>query len=108
MPFLTIFSTICGITGAYLFCVHALGLNGETFLAIIRERTELTDLVGGLIKSTFFGLIISVVGTYKGYLTTGGAQGVGIATTQSVVVGSIMVLIANYFLSSLLFQIGIA
>ena len=59
---------------------------------------------GGLVKASFFGLIFSWVGTYNGYHTRGGAQGVGAATTQSVVMGSILILICNYFLSALLFQ----
>lgn len=108
MPFLAIFSMICGVIGGYLFCVHVLELNAENFIAIIQERVELSDITGGLIKSAFFGFILSWVGTYNGFRTTGGARGVGISTTRSVVVGSILILIANYFLSSLLFQTGVA
>ncbi len=65
-------------------------------------------LPGGLIKSAFFGLFFSWVGTYQGFYTSCGAQGVGKATTTSVVMGSIIILIGNYFLSSWLFQSGIA
>jgi phospholipid/cholesterol/gamma-HCH transport system permease protein len=108
LPFLTIFSMICGIIGSYIFCTYMLGLNNEMYISIIQERVMLSDITGGLIKAAFFGLIFSWVGTYNGYQTSGGARGVGIATTQSVVVGSIMILAANYFLSSLLFQTGIA
>lgn len=108
MPCITVFSMICGIVGAYLFSVHALGLNAETYIQIIQTRVELSDILGGLIKSAFFGLILSWIGTYQGYITTGGAQGVGRATTNSVVIGSILILIANYFLSSILFQTGLA
>lgn len=106
MPFLTIFSMICGIIGAYIFCVQALDINSDTYISIIRERVEISDMIGGLIKSSFFGLIFSWVGSYNGYFTVGGARGVGTATTQSVVVGSIFILIANYFLSALLFKTG--
>ena len=108
LPFLAIFSMICGVTGAYLLCVYGLDINPEAYRAGIREFVEFSDITGGLIKSAFFGLIFSMVSTYNGYFTTGGARGVGIATTRSVVVGSIMILIANYFLSSLLFQTGIS
>lgn len=108
MPFLTVFSMICGIIGGYIFCIYALGLNSETYISIIQERVELSDITGGLIKSAFFGLFFSWVGTYQGYKTRGGARGVGSATTRSVVIGSIIILIANYFLSSFLFQTGVA
>jgi phospholipid/cholesterol/gamma-HCH transport system permease protein len=108
LPFLTIFSMICGIIGGYIYCVYVLNLNPDTYISIIRERVELSDITGGLIKSAFFGLILSWVGTYNGYITSGGARGVGISTTRSVVIGSILILIANYFLSSFLFQTGIS
>lgn len=108
MPFITIFSMMCGIIGGYAYCVYALGLNAETYLQIIQERVDLSDITGGLIKSAFFGLIFSWVGTYEGYNTSGGARGVGRATTRSVVIGSIIILIANYFLSAFLFQTGVA
>jgi phospholipid/cholesterol/gamma-HCH transport system permease protein len=62
----------------------------------------MNDIIGGLTKSAVFGLILSWVGSYKGYYTTGGARGVGISTTQSVVLGSILILINNYFLTKLL------
>ncbi|MGC2310808.1 MAG: ABC transporter permease [Candidatus Babeliaceae bacterium] len=108
LPFLTIFSMICGIVGGYIFCIYVLNLNSDTYISIIRERVELSDITGGLIKSAFFGLILSWVGSYNGYITSGGARGVGISTTRSVVIGSILILIANYFLSSFLFQTGIS
>lgn len=108
MPFVTIFSMMCGIIGGYVYCVYALGLNAVTYLQIIQERVDLSDITGGLVKSAFFGFILAWVGTYQGYATRGGARGVGIATTRSVVVGSILILIANYFLSAFLFQTGMA
>ncbi len=108
MPFLTVFSMMCGIVGGYLLCVYSLGVNAESYTRVIVERVELSDVTGGLIKSAFFGLFFSWVGTYQGFYTSGGAQGVGKATTTSVVMGSIIILIGNYFLSSWLFQSGIA
>lgn len=108
MPFLTLFSVICGIIGGYLLCIYALHLSPEVYIKVIHERVELSDITGGLIKAGFFGLFFSWVGTYQGYMASGGAQGVGRATTRSVVIGSIIILISNYFLSSMLFQTGIA
>ena len=108
MPFLTVFSMICGIIGGYIYCVYVAELNADSYISGIQQFVELSDITGGLIKSSFFGLILSWVGAYNGYKTHGGAKGVGSATTRSVVVGSIMILIANYFLSSFLHAIGIS
>lgn len=103
LPFLSLFSILFGIGGGYVICVHVLGLNGEVYLSGIRELGEMSDIRGGLIKSGVFGFILTSIGCYKGFFTSGGARGVGIATTQSVVVSSILIIIANYFLAVLLF-----
>ena len=102
LPFLTLFAMIVGIIGGYVVCVHVLELSPEDYENSIRNYVEMKDIRGGLIKASFFGLILSTVGTYKGLYTYGGARGVGIATTQSVVAGSILILIANYFLTKIL------
>jgi phospholipid/cholesterol/gamma-HCH transport system permease protein len=102
LPCLTLFSMIFGIIGGYVVCVHILGLSPEDYTTSIRNFVEVADIRSGLIKSAAFGLILSWVGTYKGFYTEGGARGVGIATTQSVVTSSIMILITNYFLTKFL------
>lgn len=102
MPFLTLFSMIFGIIGGYIVCVYVLELSPEDYESSIRNYVELADINGGLKKAAVFGLILSWVGTYKGIYTNGGARGVGIATTQSVVASSILILITNYFLTKLL------
>ncbi|HSW73797.1 MAG TPA: ABC transporter permease [Candidatus Limnocylindria bacterium] len=102
LPFLTIFAMIFGIFGGYIICVYVLELSPEDYTTSMRAYVELTDITRGLTKAGFFGLILAWVGTYKGYMTTGGAKGVGISTTQSVVTSSILILIANYFLTKLL------
>jgi len=103
LPFLTLFSMICGIGGGYCVYVYVLHLNGEQYISGIRTFVEFSDISGGLIKAAVFGLILSWIGCYKGFNTRGGAKGVGSATTKSVVTSSIMILIANYFLTALLF-----
>lgn len=102
LPCLTAFSMLFGILGGYLICVYVLELSSEDYRHSIESYLQLADITGGLIKSAVFGLIFSWVGTYKGYYTTSGARGVGISTTQSVVISSIMILITNYFLTKLL------
>lgn len=103
LPFLVLFSMIFGIIGGYLVSTAVLHLNGEQYISGIKTFVELSDIVGGLVKASVFGLILSWVGCYKGFITQGGAKGVGLATTSSVVLGSILILIANYFLAALLF-----
>lgn len=103
LPFLTLFSMMCGIGGGYCVYVYVLHLNGEQYISGIRTFVEMSDITGGLIKAAVFGLILSWIGCYKGFHTRGGAKGVGSATTESVVTSSIMILIANYFLTALLF-----
>ncbi len=104
LPCLTVFAMIFGIVGGYMICVYVLELSPEDYINSIKSYVELSDITGGLIKSCVFGLILTWVGTYKGFYTRGGARGVGEATTQSVVLSSIMILIINYFLTKMLEQ----
>ena len=69
----------------------------------IYEYVELEDIYNGLTKAAVFGLILTLVGCYKGFYTRGGAEGVGRATTQSVVLASIMILMGDYVLTALMF-----
>lgn len=102
MPFLAVFTMICGIIGGYVVCVHVLELSPEDYRQSIQSYLEMADIKGGLVKALVFGLILTWVGTYKGIKTRGGARGVGLSTTQSVVISSIMILVSNYFLTKLL------
>lgn len=101
-PLLGLFATIFGIAGGYFICTFMLQLNPEDYVTNIKTYVEMYDIVGGLIKSSVFGLILAWVGCYKGFYTQGGARGVGIATTQSVVLSSILILISNKSLTSFL------
>jgi phospholipid/cholesterol/gamma-HCH transport system permease protein len=103
LPFLTLFAIISGIIGGYVVALQFLGLSSEQFISGIKEMVELKDIISGMIKGSVFGLLLSLVGCYKGFYTSGGAREVGIATTQSVVFGSILIIIANYFLAVVLF-----
>ena len=103
LPFLALFAMMFGIVGGYLVFTKILGLNGEEYASGIKEFVEIWDVIGGLIKSAVFGFLLTAIGAYKGYKTKGGARGLGIATTQSVVSGSILIIISNYFLAVILF-----
>lgn len=103
MPCVSLVTSLCGIVGGYLIALHVLELHSETYYDGIRAFVTISDILNGLIKASVFGLIIALVGCYKGYYASGGAHGVGIATTQAVVVSSILILLANYFLTAALF-----
>ncbi len=102
LPCLTLFATFCGIVGGYIVTTYVLHLNGQQYVVNIQQLVELYDVISGLIKACFFGLILGWVGCYKGYYAQQGARGVGSATTQAVVLASILILIANYFLTKLI------
>lgn len=102
-PFLSIFCTLCGITAGYLISVYVLNINPELYMESIRENVVVSDITNGLIKAIFFGFLLSLICSYKGFTTTGGAKGVGIATTQSVVYANVTIFVADYILTSLMF-----
>lgn len=103
LPVLTIVADFIGIVGGYFVGVELLNINSGMFMTKIIEIVELDDIFNGLIKSAFFGLILSLVGCYKGFYATGGAEGVGRATTQSVVISSVAIFISDYFLTAVMF-----
>lgn len=103
LPVLTIVADYVGIVGGYIVGVHLLGINSGIFVAKIIEYMEFSDISMGLIKAGVFGLILSLVGCYKGFYTSGGAEGVGRATTEAVVLASVSILAADYVLTALMF-----
>jgi phospholipid/cholesterol/gamma-HCH transport system permease protein len=103
LPFLTIVSDFMGIVGGYFVGVHVLHINAGSFMKNMTKLVEFNDIYSGLVKAACFGLILSVIGCYKGFNTTGGAEGVGRATTEAVVLASITILISDYFLTALMF-----
>ncbi|MBU1626724.1 ABC transporter permease [bacterium] len=103
VPFLTIFCDAAGYLGGYFVGVKLLGINETIFIRNTIDLIELSDLFNGLFKALVFGLIITLIGCYKGFYTSGGAAGVGKATTQAVVLASITVIIFDYFLTALMF-----
>lgn len=102
LPLLALIACACGIACGYFLCINSLGLNAGLYTSLVHNHVEPYDLMSGLIKAAVFGCIIGTLGTMSGYFATGGARGVGSATTMSVVASSVAILIANYFLSILL------
>lgn len=103
LPMLTIMADFLGIFGGYIIGVYKMELVSGVYFTNIQVLVKLRDIFGGLIKSFFFGLIISSVGSYKGINVKGGAEDVGKATTSSVVTSIMLILISNFFLSYIIF-----
>ncbi len=103
MPILTVVADFVGVVGSYFVGVSILGINAGTFMKNINKLVVLDDIFNGLIKAAVFGLILSLIGCYKGFNTRGGAEGVGRATTEAVVLASITILVSDYFLTALMF-----
>lgn len=104
LPVLVIFADIVGTAGGYLVATMYADISSFTFMNSIKVFAVVSDVVGGLVKSMFFGAIIAVIGCYKGLTTAEGAEGVGRATTGSVVTSMILIFISNYFLSYILYR----
>ncbi|RLB04422.1 MAG: ABC transporter permease [Deltaproteobacteria bacterium] len=103
VPILTIIADFVGIVGGYFVGVIILRINAGAYVANMEKYVELTDIYNGLIKAAVFGLILSIIGCYKGFTTAGGAEGVGRATTQSVVLAAVTILMADYILTAVMF-----
>lgn len=103
MPILTAFADVLGILGGYLISVLLLGSNPTIYLRRTYDYLDLEDIYFGLLKACIFGMIIATIGCYQGINTRGGAEGVGKATTNAVVISSLLILVANYFVTALLF-----
>ena len=101
MPLLILFFDAVANFSAYFISTVSLGINGYKYLDIIRQYAEFKDINQSIIKGLVFGYLISAIGTYIGYFTTGGAKGVGKSTTLAVVIASVAVFIADYVLSTI-------
>jgi phospholipid/cholesterol/gamma-HCH transport system permease protein len=102
VPLLVALFDVVGIGGGYLVGVKLLGVSGGSYWSSIESAVEWRDVYGGILKSISFGLIISWVCCYKGYYTKMSAEGLGKATTESVVLASVLILVWDYFLTSVL------
>lgn len=105
MPLLVVFSNFVAILGGLAVSVIGVDVSSETFLEGFKSSFQLTDFINGLVKAGVFGLTIGLVGCYEGFNTKGGAEGVGISTTTSVVISSVLILILDFVFTVLLFRI---
>ncbi|MGH9832539.1 MAG: MlaE family ABC transporter permease [Blastocatellia bacterium] len=101
-PALTIICDMVGTLGGLLTAITFQGQAASVYLASAKEAVSFDEALGGLIKPTVFGFIIAIIGCYKGLSTTGGTVGVGRATTQAVVVSSILIIAVDFLLQKLI------
>ncbi len=103
LPVLTVISDLLGVIGGYFVSIMLLHINSNVYIRQMLNHTDLKDLYTGLVKAAVFGLLIALICCYKGMRTTGGAEGVGRSTTQAVVISSVVILVADYFLTAFMF-----
>jgi phospholipid/cholesterol/gamma-HCH transport system permease protein len=100
LPILVLIADIIGVMGGYLVGVNSLGFNGAVYLKNTLDYLEPQDVMIGIVKAAIFGFIIAVMGAYQGYRSQGGALGVGRAATNAVVAATVLILAANYLVTS--------
>lgn len=103
LPVLTIFADAIALAGGLGISATALHVPPHVFISGFKSFFKTMDLVSGLSKAFVFGSIISVIGCYQGFRTEGGAEGVGRSATKAVVLSSVLILIADYVVASILF-----
>ncbi len=99
LPLLTVAADIFGIIGGGIVATGIFNLDYNAYITSVRFGITTEDILGGVVKPLFFGLIIGSISCHKGLSTTGGTVGVGLSTTNSVVLSSIVVIIFDFFLS---------
>jgi len=102
LPCLTFIGDVIGMISAYFYNVTIMGVNRYIYVKNTMIYLESWDVISGLIKTAVFGVVIAIVGCWQGLKTEGGAAGVGQATTRTVVISSICILIINFFMSKAL------
>lgn len=99
LPLLTVYSCFMGIIGGFLISVYFYGMDPTSFLDPLPVHIDNFDFFSGLAKAFIFGIIIVTISCYRGMTTRGGAQGVGRATTNSVVICYSVILISNFIIT---------
>ncbi|MBO1075716.1 MlaE family ABC transporter permease [Roseomonas marmotae] len=103
MPLLVVVADILGVMGGWLIGTTKLGFGSASYLTATLNFMQTMDVVSGLVKAAVFGFIVALMGSYHGYNSRGGAQGVGAATTAAVVSSSILILALDYVITEMFF-----
>ncbi len=102
VPILVMLFDTAGMVGAYLVSVVVKGISAGTFLSRTQQWVDPEDIIEGLVKGAVFGLSVTLIGCYKGFNASGGAKGVGQATTEAMVASALAIFILDYFVGVLL------
>lgn len=102
LPLLTVIADVMGIIGGWVVSIVLYGLPSAMFTTSVRDGITTEDIIGGVIKPLVFGLLMGTIACHKGLKTEGGTAGVGKSTTAAVVLASIIVIIADFFLAKAL------
>ena len=103
LPLLTAIFDVVGIFGGYLVGGNLLGVSKGTYFGEMANHVDMEEILSGIYKSLSFGVLITWVCCYKGYHAGFGAEGVSKATTEAVVLSSVLILVWDYFMTSLLY-----
>jgi len=102
MPLLSALFTVCGVGGGYIVGVHLMGVDPGAYLSSLESAVDFNDdVLGSLIKAVVFGILIGLISTYRGYTCRPTSEGVSAATTSTVVVASVSILVFDYFITAL-------
>jgi phospholipid/cholesterol/gamma-HCH transport system permease protein len=103
-PIVVTFANLIGILGGWITAINLLDMSTQEFVKGLRLFHVPFDIAYYLIKSASFGLVVTLIGCFQGFTTTGGAEGVGIATTRAVVISSMMILVLDAFWAAVLLR----
>ncbi len=102
MPLLSALFIVCGLFGGYAVGVALMGVDPGSYMGSLRSAVDFRDdVVGSFLKAVIFGVLVGLVATYRGYTAAPTSAGVGAATTATVVVASVSILIFDYFITAL-------
>jgi len=102
MPFLSALFIVCGLFGGYLVGVGLMGVDAGSYMSSLVAAVDFhDDVLGSLLKALIFGVLVGLIATYRGHTTAPTSAGVGAATTSTVVVASVSILIFDYFITAL-------
>ena len=104
LPILTLLSLVTGMVGGLVIAANMYNLSDTQFIDSARKFLGMWDIISAMLKAVCFGLLVAVIGCNWGLTTTGGAKGVGQSTTTAVVTALLIIFIANFFLSWIMFQ----
>ncbi len=105
LPVLTIFADLIGIFGSFVLCIFKLDISAPLFYSMVVQSLTMKDIMTGLIKTICFGAIIATVGCHEGFKVQSGAEGVGKATTSSVVLSFILIIVADCLFTTVFYFI---